>query len=98
MKKNPTLCAEGEHLIAYCYPTSEGACRHSRGKTGCYVVQVGSEAEEAVDSFAEAISKVSARGTGPQRWSMDHEMNLRFLQPEDLVLVTTVAASATPDI
>jgi len=94
VKQDATSPIAGEHLIAYAYPSSPRASRLNRGRTGCYVVQTAS-GEVAVASFDEALQRVKPQGTAPQRWSMDHPLNARFLGGRERALVEA-ASPAIP--
>ena len=74
----PTTVAEGEHRIAYAYPSSETACKVGRGKSGCYVVKTAGKMVPE-DSYDAALANVKALGTQPGRWSVDHPLNAHFL-------------------
>lgn len=76
--KPATTPSAGEHLIAYAYPSSPRATSHKLGKVGCYVVQTDTN-EVPQPTYGEALAHAQALGTKPQRWSMDHPMNARFL-------------------
>lgn len=78
MKTTATTPAEGEHLIAYAYPSSPLACRLKRGNAGCYVVQTVSQ-QTPLATYPAALELAQSLGTAPQRWSMDHPLNARFL-------------------
>lgn len=78
MKTNATTPNQGEHLIAYAYPSSPRACRLKHGKAGCYVVQTASQ-ETPLATYPDALALAQRLGTAPQRWSMDHPLNARFL-------------------
>lgn len=73
-----TTLQSGEHKISYAYPSSTSATRLGRGKTGCYVLEVGDKAH-ALDTYADAAEMAQKQGTTPNRWSMDHPMNASFL-------------------
>ena len=73
-----TTLKDGEHKISYAYPSSPNATRLGRGKSGCYVIEVGGKAE-AADSYEQAAGKAQALATAPNRWSMDHPLNASFL-------------------
>lgn len=86
-----TTLQSGEHKISYAYPSSTSATRLGRGKTGCYVLEVTGKAQ-ATDSYADAVEKAQAQGTTPNRWSMDHPLNARFLVEPEPVSVGSTAA------
>lgn len=69
---------EGQHRISYAYPTSPSACRHGRGADGTYVVATAA-GETPVPDYAAALENIQRLGTVPNRWSMDHPENARFL-------------------
>jgi hypothetical protein len=80
----PAPLQREEHTISYAYPSSSSAARLGRGKTGCYVLEVGGKAQ-ANDSYADAVVQAQAQGTAPSRWSMDHPLNARFLVEQEPV-------------
>lgn len=69
------------HVIGYAYPTSETAQALGRGKTGCYYFAAAG-ALAPHDSYLSALAAAQAAGTTPDRWSMDHPANDRFLPRE----------------
>jgi hypothetical protein len=71
----------GQHRICYAYASSVGATRLGRGKNGCYVLETAIS-EVALDSYEEAAERAKSLGTEPNRWSMDHHDNARFLTNE----------------
>ncbi len=68
----------GEHLISYAYPTSPVAVRLKRAREGCYAVTTDMAALP-FPSYREALDHVETLKTTPQRWSMDHPLNRKYL-------------------
>lgn len=69
----------GEHLISYAYPTSPLAKQLMRSSSGCYAVQTHGAAS-AFGSYGDALSYAATLKTAPQRWSMDHPFNAKYLE------------------
>lgn len=76
--KPTTTTAQGEHVIAYAYPSSPRACSLRHGKAGCYVVDAAG-IETPLATYSDAVALAQTLGTTPQRWSMDHPLKARFL-------------------
>lgn len=73
-----TKPVRGEHLISYAYPTSPLATRLKCASCGCYAVQTH-DAAAAFPSYRDALTHVEQLKTSPQRWSMDHPLNAKYL-------------------
>lgn len=69
-----TLPKAGEHVIGYAYPGSDTATKLGQATTGCMVVWLVGETH-AHANYNACIDHVSALGTRPGRWSMDHPWN-----------------------
>lgn len=69
---------ENTHCLSYAYPTSAVAVAHSCGVTGCYVLEFGL-AQTAFKEFGEAIAAMKLLGSLPERWSIEHSLNIRFM-------------------
>lgn len=69
---------EGQHRISYAYASSENATKLGKGKTGCFVLESRGKMESK-GSYDDAVASAAELGTEPHRWSMDHQLNVRFL-------------------
>lgn len=66
--------------VGYAYPTSPAAKAMRRESTGGYYVQV--HGLIPCDTFEQAMALAAELQATPDRWSMDHPLNLKFLTPE----------------
>ena len=67
------------HCISYAYSTSHAARKLGHGPTGCYILTIGS-IDRAFPRLSDAIAAAIDAGTEPDRWSIDHPSNARFLR------------------
>lgn len=81
--KNISSPGLGEHAIVYAYPGSPSAKAVGRDREGAYCVKAGKKIT-GYASYAEAVEAAKALGTTPWRWSMDHPLNAKFLQPGEV--------------